>query len=567
MTPSLRRTATRLVLGLSLCGCATAGSGPTGPAATPNAAPSAGTPDDVTRLDALLLETWKKAGVTPAPLADDGEYQRRVTLDVLGRPPRLEELRTFASDTAPDKRARLVDRLLADPEAGEHWADSEGDLLFGKEREKKIERYDPRGYLATAFNQSRPYDRQASELLTANGGLFENPATAFVITRLRGGGGPEAVAGATARIFLGLQIQCAQCHDHPYDQRWKQADFHGLVGYFARTKSRRAQGMMMDEKSFELVDQPRGEARMRAPGATADVVIKPKFLGRTLHGTSDEPRRQTLARAVVESDLFGKALVGRVWARLFGAAPLDPWDDLGAERDGKHPALLTLLSDDFRASGFELKRLVRRIVLSTAYQRSAAAAPGAPDDDGAAARLFARARLRPLTPEQLYRMVAVATGAEEMARARLRQRMAKEVASGEGVGTEGREMQVSRQAERTLREYRFAFDDDEMAADSDFDGTLPQALLLLNGELTNAGTRAAPGGVLAGILDATPDPAARVRQMFLAAYARPPTPEEAAAVVAALPEPARKGARKGAAAAYEDVFFALLTSTEAVTNH
>jgi hypothetical protein len=558
---------------LSLAAC--------GGAQAPGVAAGPGVPAvaSARKLDDLLAASWKAAGVRVAPAISDGEFLRRASLDLIGRVPTLAETRGFLADRGDDRRGRLVDRLLASPEFGEHWADVYGQMLWKTEGSARIEKQDPRGYLVQAFNENTRYDRLTHALLTATGDVRENGAAAFFAARARGGGGPEAVAGAAARIFLGLSIQCAQCHDHPYDTRWKQQDFYGLVAYFARTRVRREKTMpgmdamddmagaagngngggngMPNKVSFGVHEVRRGEARMRAPRSETEVVVAPRFLGRPTEAglASGEPRRHTLARAVLASDLFPKAMVARTWAQLFGAGVVDPWDDLGAENDPQHPPLLDSLARDFRAGGFDIKALLRRMVLSAAYARSSVPAPvpgtnasaglatDAADAAGAAAvRAFARARVRPLSPEQLFRTLNTMTAVDEMVRHRQTEERAE------------------RLRERTLREYRFTFEDDEMA-DVDFDGSMPQALLLLNGELTNNGTRAAEGGTLARILAERPAPADRLEGMFLAAYARPPTAEEKALLLPAL-ERAGRNRR-----AYEDVFFALCTSTEAVTNH
>lgn len=494
-------------------------------------------------LDRLIEELWSQKGVTPSAPADDGEFLRRVTLDLAGRVPTLAETHAFLSDPSPDHRARLVDRLLASPELAEHFADLYSDLLWRTDGSKRLEKQDPRAWLVTAFNENRPYDRLATDLITATGDLRDNRATAFIAARERGGGGPEALAGASARLFLGLQIQCAQCHDHPYDKRWKQRDFYGLVAYFARTKVKRSPKMDGEGASFTVLDQRRGEAKMHPPHSEEEILVAPRFLGAAPTERAGESRRPTLAHAVVTSDLFAKAMVGRTWTQLFGSGIVEPWDDLGAENDPEHPALLVALADDFRESGYDIKALLRRVVLSTAYARSSAPPPGLADDGGAAVRAFARARVRPLTPEQLFHTLLTATGADRMARHRQADdRVDKMLANG-------------------LREYRFAFDDDEMA-DTDFDGSMPQALLLLNGEITNNGTRAGDDGVLGAILAETREPAARLDQMFLAIYARRPSADERSLMLASLAA-AGRDPRK----AYEDMYFALLTSTEAMTNH
>jgi hypothetical protein len=551
-----------------MVGCLALGTGCTATRTILGVPPASGvgSPETPAALDGLLVDSWVKADVKISPPATDAEFLRRVSLDLIGRVPTLAETRAFLSDNTPDRRRRLVDGLLASPELAEHFADVYSELLWRREggkRSQQVDRQDPRSWLVAAFNENRPWDRIVSDLLTASGDVAENGAVAFIAARARGGGGPEALAGATARIFLGLQIQCAQCHDHPYDTRWKQEDFYGLVGYFARTRVRREREMMdmaMGKPSFLVFEQRRGEARMRPPRSESEVVVAPKFLGRPLVGSADESRRATLARAVVESDLFAKAMVARTWAQLFGQGVVDPWDDLGAEHDRRHPALLLRLADDFRASGHDVKALLRKMVLSPAYARSSARPAGLPDDGGAALRAFAQARVRPLSPEQLFRSLITATGADQMVRRRNQDR-------------------AERQIERALREYRFTFEDDEMADSDSFDGSMPQALLLLNGEITNGGSRAGEDGVLDTILRGSRDPAQRLRDMYLAVYARPPSAQETAWLLGQLAEAAgqqdgreegragRRRAQPAGRAAYEDLFFSLLISSESVTNH
>ena len=237
---TLRRDALGASRGCRLFGAPQpAGGGPSAgaPAVDQRAAPAA----DLGRL--LIDDPGAQAGVTSAPPASDGEFLRRVQPGSdrprphAGRDPRLPGRRS-----ARPSAGALVDRLLASPEFAEHWADVYSDLLWQIEGAKRIEKQDPRSLLVTAFNENWRYDRLVDALLTASGDVRENGAVAFIAARARGGGGPEAVAGAAARLFLGLQIQCAQCHDHPYDTRWKQEDFYGLVAYFARTKVKREKG-------------------------------------------------------------------------------------------------------------------------------------------------------------------------------------------------------------------------------------------------------------------------------------------------------------------------------------
>jgi len=479
-----------------------------------------------TDLDRLMEEMWREAGVVPAPMAADGEWLRRVTLDLVGRVPTLAEVDCFAADASPTRRAQAVDRLLASADYAAWWADVALDLYVARPfRKPGIDKQlEPRGYFVAAFRDNVRYDRMVTELLTFSGELAPGSPGVFVASHLRAGG-PETLASATARVFLGVQLSCAQCHDHPTDPRYKQDDFYGLVAYFAQTRFKQDGGL-------RILPRPRGAAGFKRPGTGEEVVAEPRFLGRPLPPVGAESLRDTAARAIVTSDLFAKAAVSRTWAQLFGQGIVEPWDDLGGEGDSKHPPLLGRLADDFRAGGFDFKRLLKLLVLSRAYGLSSSSG-GAQ----AAAATFARAPVRRLLPEQLFRSLRVATGTDRL-----------DPAAAD---------KADKKLRRLLREFEYTFGDDEMAEVSAFAGNVPQALLLWNGDVTNQGARARPGSTLAAILASTPEPARRLERMFLATYARPPTAAEAVRFVATLTTPA----------AYEDLYFALLTSTEMLTNH
>jgi hypothetical protein len=627
---SMRRAVVAQALGLSLIGCAapiaqtTSPPAATPPASIPPAPPAAAvaakpapppvakpaapklmTPADV---DALTAALWQSAAVTAAPVSDDAEFLRRVSIDLIGRIPTLEEAERFLADKSPDKRVRLCDQLLASPEYAEHWADVSLDLFVGHEfRKPGLEkRLDPRAFYLASFRENRPYDRMAREMLTFSGEILPSGPGVFVASHVKGGGA-ETMASATARLFLGVQIQCAQCHDHPYDDRYKQEDFYGLAAFFARTKTKQekiapapaapaasassapaapgaatltattAPSMMAaasagdmggggdaggmagaaeraDNKIYTVFDKPNGQMKFKKTGADKETVVQPRFFGRTVAPLAGEGRRDTLARAIVGSDLFAKTFVDRTWAQLFGRGIVEPWDDLGGENDPKHPPLLTRLADDFRASGYDIKHLLRLMVLSQAYgltsrtlpaAASSSSPPAAPAKSDAPpppdpTTSFARASVRRLTPEELFRSLIVATGVD-----RLEQLDADK---------------VRKRIERALKEFSFIFADDEAAEVSTFNGNIPQALLLFNGELTNQGAKPKPGSNLSRILAASTDPAARLRAMFLSTYTRPPTDAEEAHLLPALKD-------QGGRAAYEDLYFALLTSTEMLTNH
>ncbi|MEM7153033.1 MAG: DUF1549 and DUF1553 domain-containing protein [Myxococcota bacterium] len=515
-------------------GCSTSDRGtdsPTGPSPT---VPSNAAVDGE-GLDALIAAQWNAAGVQPTTEVDDAEFLRRVTLDLIGRIPTTEEAQRFAADTSPDKRAAAVDDLLQRDAWAEHWSQILGDLLLGDAAQQR-----PR--FANAFHtwlegrllDGATWDELTREMLTAT----EHAPGGFLLVNGRGNR-VEALTGQTARVFLGLQLQCAQCHDDP-DDRFTQAEFYGLAAYYARTRGRST--TLDGVKAFRVIDKPRGEMRMPteqdAPGDRSGPRVDPAFPAIDAMPGNDETRRQALARGIIGSDFFAKATVNRTWAQMMGRGIVDPWDDLGGLADNDHPALLEHLAADFAAHGYDLHHLMKTIALSSAYQRSSQG-----DDEGSAARerAFAQAALRPMSGPQLLRSLLVATGLEDVKGRKFRRQLE----------TRRRQLQ---------KDFDLVFDDDEMSAADVFTGNVPQALLLLNGELTNQGV-AASDGALSQILDTHEEPGARIDALFWRLYGRAPSPDRRTSLVATMTD---QGNTRGA---YEDLMHAMLVSSEFLTLH
>ena len=485
---------------------------------------------------------WKRAKVTPAPDASDAEFLRRATLDIAGRIPTASEATQFLADTSPDKRARLVDRLLASKDYAVHWSEQYMDLLVGR-----ATRFNRRfvasfsAWLESSLHEGKGLDAMTREMFSARGKLAENGALGFLASYKLRGGSREVLAGNTARVFLGLQIQCAQCHDHPTDKQWKQQDFASFAALFAeirmpRADKKRPETTYADDLDFGFMGKP--DAKRELKRAT------PRFLGAAVTPQNGESRRDVLGRMIVGSPLFARASVGFTWDRLFGRGIVEPWDDLGAENDPRQPALLRALGNDLARNRFSHRWLLRAIVLSKAYGRASTggAAPAGSRPDLLEAS-FARAAARPLSADQLFRSQLLATGVE---------------------GTPAAQMDRwddERHKIRLLRQYLHTFDDDEGEELDTFTGSIPQALLLRNGALSNAGARTIEGMVLARILARSNDPAQRLESMFLSTYARPPDQAEKKQFVAYLTERGNKPRD------YEDLFHALITSIEFTTNH
>lgn len=491
-------------------------------------------------LEAAIAEHWRAAGVEPVGEVDDLGFLRRASLDLVGRIPTALELERFAADERPDRRAAVVDALLASDEFVEHWSELYTDtLLHGAGEPKPRVRQAMHDWLWTQLYDEAGWDEIVADMITAQWSEGDDGgAAAFLVAHGRGNQ-VEALTGQTARAFLGLQVQCAQCHDDP-DDRFTQREFYGLAAYYARTRARIAtvDGIRVPR----IVDRRRGEMRMPteydAPGDRSGERVPPGFPGLHAVPREDETRRDALARGVVRSELLAKAAVNHVWARLLGRGIVEPWDDLGAPVGAEHPPLLTWLADDFVAHDHDLRYLLRRVVLSPAYQRSA---EGPAQGATARQQAFAQAAVRPLPASPLLRSLLVATGLHDV---------------------EGRAFarEVERRRRALRRDYEQAFEDDEGAAADAFSGNVPQALLLLNGELTNQGLGAS-AGALAQLLRTEPEPGARIDALTRRVYGRPASPQQRQALLAFLDE------REHDPAAYEDAMHAMLLTSEFLTNH
>jgi len=538
LAPSLLAGA--LILG----GCARGDTSVPSPAAvTATSSDTSLAPSADPELDRLLSDGWRAAGIEPAPHADDPTYLRRVSLDLTGRIPTATAVAAFEADRRPDKRARWVDEMLDSEAFAEHWADLYTELLLaGRTKERRRFTEDTRAWLEGAFDDDMTYDAIATALLTAEGEFDDVGPYGFVLSHGERGN-VEALAGKTAKVFLGITLECAQCHDHPSDDRYTQEDFYALAAYYGRTKVR-----LQKTKSGRipvLFDRPRGELRLPTatdgPGERSGAVIRPAFLSREATPDSNG-RRAALAKDIIASDLFSKTVVARTWQQVFGRGLVPRWDDLGGEHDEHHPPVLDHLAAQFVDDGYDLQRLLRTLVLSDAYQRASSSPRTDPKAVHAAEALFAQHPVRSMTAGQLFRSLLIATSAD-------------------GTGGPVFRKNFEKRRDRALAEYRFVFSDDEMDTADAFSGSVPQALLLLNGDLVQAGVSDRRGTAVYDVLDRYEDPRARIDALYLRVYGRRPTEAQRSRVLAMLDE------REHGSSAYEDLMHALLLSSEFLSIH
>jgi hypothetical protein len=384
-------------------------------------------------------------------------------------------------------------------------------------------------YLQQAFEDGRPLDELVRELLTANGGNFSNPAANFYLSERD----PKAVAENVAQVFLGIRIQCAQCHNHPFE-RWKMDDYYGFAAFFSQVNAKRG------EDPRELVVYDRGSGEMRH--IVDRRVVAPKFLGGS---EPDVPkgvdRRNFVAEWLTSEDnpWFAANIANRVWDHVFGRGLVDPPDDVRTTNPPSHPALYRYLAERLVAARYDLRVLLREILNSRTYQLAAVESPPP-------SGFYAAAQVRRLTAEQLIDAVSQVTDRPTKFRGLPLGARATEVVGGES-GSEfldifGRPPRAS-----------------ACTCERRMEPTLSQALHLINGTTLAEKISHADGRLKRLLVEKTSDREI-LRELFLAAYARVPTAREEKDLLAAIAEGDR-------AIVLEDVFWAVLNSAEFLFNH
>jgi len=521
----------------------------------------------VAMINEEIAKVWDEYKVKPSPAEDEGKWCRRVFLDILGRIPSFAELDAFVKDKAKDKREKLVNKLLNDPQYTEeyaaNWSTIWTNVLIGRnggmEDDTLISRDGMQKYLRDTFARNKPYDKMVFELVTATGSTKAgtenfNGATNFLIMKVNEENAVQATA-ATSKIFLGLQVQCTQCHNHPFNQ-WKQQKFWEFNAFFRQTRAlRRFIEGGRDIDHAELVDQDfAGEGGQPEEaeifyqlrnGLTK--VAYPVFVDGTEIGKSgylsQVNRRLELGKLVVQSEFMPKMAVNRMWSQFFGYGFTRPIDDLGPHNPPSHPDLLEKLSQEFAKSSYDLKQLITWITLSEPYQLSSRSIKDNQKDDPSSgeAPKFTHYYTRQMQAEQLYQSLVVVVG------------------PGASKGTLDAQ---ERQKEQWLRQFVIAFGTDEGDEATTFNGTIPQAVMMFNGELIQQATSLDKGRWLQQLADSPMKTQEKVNQLFLVGLARKGRQDELAVSAKLLQ------AREGKVAdMLQDMWWAILNSNEFIINH
>ncbi len=505
-------------------------------------------------INSQIRQGWIENGVRPADPADDAEWVRRVHLDISGHIPDLEVVQKFIADKDKAKRAKLIDRLLdEDPGYVRHFTTIWTNNLIGRApppANMGINRSSLQKFLREAFGKNRGWNEVVSDLLTAEGSNEQNGAANFLLSHLNEGAVPATAI--SAKLFLGMQVQCTQCHNHPFND-WKQNQFWEFNSFF---KQARAQPVRkynektgrMDVVASELTRFDfSGPIYFERRNGLMEVAY-PRFNGSDVNPGGDTNRRSELARIIMAGSRtqVADAAVNRMWGHFFGYGFTKPVDDMGPHNPPSHPVLLERLSQEFVKVNYDLKQLIRWICNSEAYNLTSRFNPKNPknkQDNPAAGDmpLFSHLYLKSMTVEQLYDSLIIATNAHK---------------SGTGSWEKAEETR-----QKWLQQFVQAFGTDENDEATSFDGTIPQALMMMNGELMQSALKETKGTLLADVLNDNGGPAEKVKRLYLATLSRAPSPREIQTANRVMKNAASQ------LEAFQDLYWALLNSNEFIINH
>jgi len=486
-------------------------------------------------IDGHVYRRLAQLNIAPAELCTDAEFLRRVSLDLIGTLPTADEARAFLADTQPNKRALLVDRLLERPEFADYWALKWADLL-------RVERqalghkgaYDFYRWLRQSLAAHRPLDELAREIVTAEGPLADVPPANFYSAVKE----PGKAASAISQVFLGVRIECAQCHHHPFD-RWTQTDYFGMAAYFAQ---------------LQLKTTPLGSTLISAgdPSTThprTGEKIAAHALGQPLAAKNPAgDRRRELAdwMTAPNNPFFARNLANRVWAHLLGRGLVEPVDDVRETNPPTNPQLLDALAEKLVESRFDLRALIREICASHVYQHSAR-----PNETNARdEQNYSRALFKRMDAEVLLDAVCQATGVPEKF-------------DGAPAGTRAIELWDSQVEHYFLRLFGRPVRQTACECERVVEPSVAQVLHLLNSERID-GKLHHDAGRVATLVQSEPDNGKLAEELYLAVFARLPTETERKTAIEYLSAASDLTQRRAKA---EDLLWTMLNSIEFVFNH
>ena len=499
-----------------------------------------------------VRQGWIENNLEPSPVAEDGEWLRRVHLDIVGHVPPVEEVDAFIADKDKSKRAKVIDKLLDDPAYVRSWTTTWTNLLIGRgngnanmggpQRRAALQKF-----LREGFAKNRPWNDVVYDLIAAEGNYAENGAVNFLLAHLNDGQVPATAM--TAKLFLGLQVQCTQCHNHPFND-WKQNQFWEYNSIFKQCRENVVQ--KYDEKTGRMVFDYAELVRSDFEGPVyferrngLMQVAYPRYETHEIDPRNETNRRAEFAKLIItgEKTQVADAMVNRMWGHFFGYGFTKPVDDMGPHNLASHPELLDRMGVEFVKSKYDLKQLIRWICNSEAYNLTSKMTPKNEIDNPANGERpkFTHMYVKSLSAEQLYDSLIIATNAHKSGRSNWEQ--------------------AEQQRRMWMQQFVLAFGTDENDESTTFNGTIPQALMMMNGELVQNAISPNKGSYLNTVLADKGNEQAKLRELYMSALSRQPTGKEIAAAKTLIKR------AKTPIEGYQDLFWALLNSNEFIFNH
>jgi len=486
-------------------------------------------------IDKLVHAKLKKLRITPSELCDDNTFVRRATLDITGRLPTIEEVKKFVDEPSAGKRDQLVDQLLERKEFADLWVMKWAELLQIRSRNDRFSSKSARLYydwLQEQLSKNVPINRIVQDLLTASGSTFNNPAANYYQVQTD----TLKTAENVAQVFMGMRIQCAQCHNHPFD-RWTMNDYYSFAAFFPQVTRKQGE----DPRENIVYDKPDGEVKHLVGGR----VMAPKFLGGDSPEIKDKSRREVLAKwmASPENPYFARNLGNIIWAHFMGKGIIDPVDDVRISNPAVNPELLEALGAKFTEYNYDFKKLVRDICTSRTYQLSTRGNESNAMDD----RNFARANIRRIRAEVLLDCITQVTETKDKFPGLPRGAHAVEIADGAFNNF-------------FLTTFGRATRETVCSCEVKTEPNLSQALHLLNGNTVQ--NKIDDGGLVKKMMKGGKQPKEIIDELYQRCFSRKPSEAELAKLTKFLTDDAKANEQ-----ALTDLFWSLLNSKEFIFNH
>ena len=508
-------------------------------------------------LDRHINAVLKREGIQPSEMSTDTEFLRRVHLDMTGKIPTPEEVLDFLKDGSPSKRQKKIEHLLQSEASINYWTRLWVNWLIGRRGDNDDRRIGLTAWVRNALEKNMPYNQFVQELITADGELRDNGAGNYILRYDRS---PVVLTSHTSRLFLGLPMQCAECHDHK-TETWHQEDFYGIAAFFTGIESQQkgyiqAVNFVGDKRRIRnllITNKPKASIWVERLNTN----VSPRFLNGTEYNGPLTEKRNALAQWITDKSnpYFSRAIVNRIWKHFMGRAFVEPLDGFGEENLPTNPALLDWIANDFVIHEYNLQRLIRTILNSEAYQRTSETNESNKNDEF----YYSHAYVKPLSAEQFFYSMLQATGFE-----RLQQGKLEGLTKRGGEDRKGMLRTLEQRKREHLRKFLFLLDNGEMEEIEAFNGTVPQALMMINGSMVNdSANHEERGSFINYVLKKWREPLERMEYIYLSVLSRLPTAKEKNYFQRYL----ERSLYSNKKLAYEDLYWVLLNSAEFSLNH